>query len=155
MTLALVEPRPEERLTPLERLEVLCDPGSLRPAAHRGALAAHGRDGASRRRRARRARPRRRTRRSSCFAQDASFAGGSLGEAHAETVVAVLRLAERARVPVIGFVESAGARMQEGLAALAGYGRIFRQHVRSPGRVPQISVDLRRLGRAAAPTRRR
>ena len=51
--------------------------------------------------------------------------GGSLGEAHADTVVAVLALAERTRVPVIGFVESAGARMQEGLAALGGYGRIF------------------------------
>jgi acetyl-CoA carboxylase carboxyltransferase component len=43
-------------------------------------------------------------------------------------------------VPVIGFVESAGARLQEGLAALAGYGRIFRKHVELSGLVPQISV---------------
>jgi acetyl-CoA carboxylase carboxyltransferase component len=75
-----------------------------------------------------------------CFAQDASFAGGSLGEAHADTVVSVLALAERTRVPVIGFIESAGARMQEGLAALAGYGRIFHHHVALSGQVPQISV---------------
>jgi acetyl-CoA carboxylase carboxyltransferase component len=75
-----------------------------------------------------------------CFAQDASFAGGSLGEAHADTVVSVLALAERTLVPVIGFVESAGARMQEGLAALSGYGRIFNHHVALSGRVPQISV---------------
>jgi acetyl-CoA carboxylase carboxyltransferase component len=138
MTLALV-PRPEERLTPMERLEVLCDPGSLdllrtevlsrrmgekaRPGD--GVLGASGRvDG----------------RVVAVFAQDASFAGGSLGEAHADTVVAVLELAERSRVPVIGFVESAGARMQEGLAALSGYARIFRKHVALSGYVPQISV---------------
>ncbi len=63
-----------------------------------------------------------------------------MGEAHADTVVAVLELAERSRVPVIGFVESAGARMQEGLAALSGYARIFRKHVALSGFVPQISV---------------
>src|SRR6202012_2493849 len=67
-------------------------------------------------------------------------AGGSLGEEHANTIVELLRLAERSRVPVIGCMESAGARMQEGLAALGGYGRIFRQHVALSGRVPQISV---------------
>jgi acetyl-CoA carboxylase carboxyltransferase component len=127
------------KLTPLERLEVLCDPDSLhllrtdvrsrrmgdkaRPGD--GVLGATGRvDG----------RP------VAAFAQDASFAGGSLGEAHADTVVSVLALAERTLVPVIGFVESAGARMQEGLAALSGYGRIFHHHVALSGRVPQISV---------------
>jgi acetyl-CoA carboxylase carboxyltransferase component len=55
-------------------------------------------------------------------------------------VVAVLELAQRSRVPIIGFVESAGARMQEGLAALAGYAKIFRKHVELSGLVPQISV---------------
>jgi len=138
MTLALV-PRPDEKLSPRERLEVLCDPGSLdllrtevlsrhmgekaRPGD--GVIGASGRvDG----------------RVVAVFAQDASFAGGSLGEAHAETVVSVLELAERSRVPVIGFVESAGARMQEGLAALAGYAKIFHKHVALSGYVPQISV---------------
>jgi acetyl-CoA carboxylase carboxyltransferase component len=91
---------------------------------------------------------------SSRFAQDASFAGGSLGEAHADTVVSVLELAERSRVPVIGFVESAGARMQEGLAALSGYGRIFHKHVALSGRVPQISVICGPRP-VAAPMRRR
>src|SRR3984957_8245424 len=138
MTVTLV-PRPDEKLSPMERLEVLCDPGSLdllrtevlsrhmgekaRPGD--GVIGASGRvDG----------------RVVAVFAQDASYAGGSLGEAHAETVVSVLELAERSRVPVIGFVESAGARMQEGLAALAGYARIFRKHVALSGYVPQISV---------------
>jgi acetyl-CoA carboxylase carboxyltransferase component len=75
-----------------------------------------------------------------CYAQDAAYVGGSVGEAHAATIVEILQLAGRARVPVIGFVESAGARMQEGLAGLSGYGAIFREHVRLSGRVPQISV---------------
>jgi acetyl-CoA carboxylase carboxyltransferase component len=138
VSLALLE-RPDERLSPLERLEVLADPGSLAPLrtqvrsrrmgersqAGDGVLAAHARvDG----------------RQVYCYAQDASFAGGSLGEAHAQTIVEVLRLAGRARVPVLGFVESAGARMQEGLAALSGYGAIFREHVRLSGVVPQISI---------------
>ena len=74
------------------------------------------------------------------YAQDPGFAGGSLGERHADTIVRVLELAEQAHAPVVGFVASAGARMQEGVAALAGYGRIFSGHVRLSGRVPQISV---------------
>jgi acetyl-CoA carboxylase carboxyltransferase component len=75
-----------------------------------------------------------------CFVQDATFAAGSLGAQHADTIVRVQRLARQARVPVIGFIESGGARMQEGLAALDGYARIFSEHVASSGRVPQISV---------------
>ena len=64
-----------------------------------------------------------------CYAQDSSFAGGSLGEAHANTIVRVMELADRGRAPVVGFVASGGARMQEGVAALGGYGRIFRRIV--------------------------
>jgi len=53
-----------------------------------------------------------------CYAQDAGYAGGSLGEQHANTIVRVLELADKARAPVVAFVSSAGARMQEGVAAL-------------------------------------
>jgi acetyl-CoA carboxylase carboxyltransferase component len=138
VSLALV-PRSDERLSPLERLEVLCDPGSINllrsdvRSRRMGAKARAGDGviGASARVDGRPV---------FCFAQDPSFAGGSLGHAHAETVVQVHRLAGRASVPVVGFVESAGARMQEGLAALSGYGRIFRAHVGLSGRVPQISI---------------
>ena len=127
------------RLDPLERLEALCDPGSLQPLRSRvisprlgaraipgdGVLAATGSvDG----------RP------IACYAEDGSFLGGSLGERHADTIVRVLETAERARIPVVAFVESGGARMQEGTAALAGYGRIFRHTVGLTGVVPQISV---------------
>jgi acetyl-CoA carboxylase carboxyltransferase component len=75
-----------------------------------------------------------------CFAQDASFLGGSLGAAQADSIDRVMELAGRSRMPVIALIESAGARMQEGTAALAGYGRIFRRNVALSGVVPQISI---------------
>jgi acetyl-CoA carboxylase carboxyltransferase component len=75
-----------------------------------------------------------------CFAQDARFLGGSLGAAHADSIDRVMELAGRSRMPIVGFVESAGARMQEGTAALGGYGRIFRRNVALSGVVPQISI---------------
>jgi acetyl-CoA carboxylase carboxyltransferase component len=75
-----------------------------------------------------------------CYAQDQTFAGGSLGEQHANTIVRLLELADRRRAPVVGFVSSGGARMQEGVAALGGYGRIFHRIVKLSGRVPQVSI---------------
>ncbi|HWD64692.1 MAG TPA: acyl-CoA carboxylase subunit beta [Solirubrobacteraceae bacterium] len=132
-------PLAEERLSPLERLEALCDPGSLdlirtqvtstrmgeKARAGDGVLAGSGLVGG---------RP------VFCYAQDSGFAGGSLGEAHADSIVRVMDLAERSRSPIVGFVGSGGARMQEGVAALGGYGRIFRRTVALSGKVPQISV---------------
>jgi acetyl-CoA carboxylase carboxyltransferase component len=130
---------PVDKLSPVERLEALCDKGSLtllrsnvrsrrmgeRAQAGDGVIAGSGRvDG----------RP------VFCYAQDPSYLGGSLGEQHADSIVRVLRLAGRAGAPVVGFIESGGARMQEGTAALAGYARIFREHVALSGRIPQISV---------------
>jgi acetyl-CoA carboxylase carboxyltransferase component len=128
-----------ERLGARERLELLCDPGSLRVI----------RSGVESRYMGERARPDDGVvgaagtvdgRPVYCYAQDPEFAGGSLGEAHADTIVRVLRLAGRSRVPVVGFIESGGARLQEGVAALGGYGRIFRENVLLSGRIPQISV---------------
>jgi acetyl-CoA carboxylase carboxyltransferase component len=75
-----------------------------------------------------------------CYAQDPAFLGGSLGEVHAETIVRLLRMAGDAGAPVVGFVRSGGARLQEGHSALAGYGRIFRASVELSRRVPQISI---------------
>ncbi len=127
------------RLSPRERIERLCDAGSIdviRSAVRsrrigEGARAGDGVLGASG---TIAGRP------MLCYAQDGSFAGGSLGEAHAETILRVLMLARRARVPVIGLIESAGARMQEATAALSGYARVFRESVALAGRVPQISI---------------
>ena len=130
---------PARRLGPLERLEALCDPGSVQPLRSRvvssrlGARAIEG-DGVLGATGSVAGRP------IACYAQDGSYLGGSLGERHADTIVRVLKTAERARIPVVAFVESGGARMQEGTAALAGYGRIFRHTVGLTGVVPQISV---------------
>ncbi|HEY2637622.1 MAG TPA: carboxyl transferase domain-containing protein, partial [Solirubrobacteraceae bacterium] len=74
------------------------------------------------------------------YAQDGAWLGGSLGPVQADTIVRALELAARSRAPVVGFIASAGARMQEGTGALDGYGRIFRAIVGLTGVVPQISV---------------
>ncbi len=74
------------------------------------------------------------------FSQDSAVAGGSLGKVHAAKICAVLDHAGRAGVPVVGFHDSAGARIEEGMDALSGYGRIFRHHVDLSGVVPQIAV---------------
>jgi methylmalonyl-CoA decarboxylase subunit alpha len=124
-------------LTPDERLGALCDPGSLElvrtAIASRSARSAPG-DGVAAGAGLVGGRP------VYCYAQDQSFAGGSLGTAQAETIVRVLEMAGRAGAPVVGFIASGGARIDEGAAALGGYGAIFRAHVALSGRVPQISV---------------
>jgi methylmalonyl-CoA decarboxylase subunit alpha len=139
MSSLVLTQRSQETLTPLERLEVLCDPGSLQvirsdvTSRHMGARTQAG-DGVVGGAGLVEGRP------VFCYAQDASYVGGSLGEAHADTIVRVMRLARRSRTPVVGFVGSGGARMQEGMAALGGYGRIFRETVLMSGKVPQISI---------------
>ncbi len=76
------------------------------------------------------------------FAQDPTALGGSLGEVHAAKIAAGLDRAARVRCPVVGLLDSGGARIQEGVAALDGYGSIFYRNVALSGRVPQISVVL-------------
>jgi acetyl-CoA carboxylase carboxyltransferase component len=74
------------------------------------------------------------------YAHDFRIFGGSLGEAQATKIVKVMELAESTGAPVVGICDGAGARIQEGVTALAGYGEIFRRNVRMSGVVPQISV---------------
>jgi acetyl-CoA carboxylase carboxyltransferase component len=108
------------------RLELLLDPGSLRPlrsGVGDGVLAGSG---------------------SVCgrpvfaWAQDATVHGGALGARGGETIAHTIRRASAAGAPVVGFPHSGGARLQEGAAALAAYGAIFR--AQALARVPQISV---------------
>ena len=137
---ATLAPRTETPpLGPVERLETLCDPGTLeliRSEVISGAMGDKARagDGVVAGAGVIDGRP------VFCYAQDSSYAGGSLGEQHANTIVRVLELADKARAPVVGFVSSGGARMQEGVAALGGYGRIFHRIVKLSGRVPQVSI---------------
>jgi acetyl-CoA carboxylase carboxyltransferase component len=76
------------------------------------------------------------------YAQDFTIFGGSLGAAHAAKIHKVMDLAIAAGAPLIGLNDSGGARIQEGVLALDGYGGIFRRHVEASGVIPQISVIL-------------
>ncbi|GGT07084.1 methylmalonyl-CoA carboxyltransferase [Planobispora rosea] len=76
------------------------------------------------------------------YAHDFRMFGGALGEAHAEKIHKAMDLAAAAGVPLISLNDGAGARIQEGVTALAGYGGIFRRNVQSSGVIPQISVML-------------
>ena len=76
------------------------------------------------------------------YAQDFSVAGGSLGLAHARKITKVMDLAMDMKVPCIGINDSGGARIQEGINALAGYGEIFFHNTAASGVIPQISVIL-------------
>jgi acetyl-CoA carboxylase carboxyltransferase component len=136
---ATVVREPVEALSPLGRLQMLCDPGSVerlrtgivstrigdRARGGDGVITAAGRVGG---------RP------VFCYAQDPAFLGGSLGEAHAGSIVRLMDMAARGGVPVVGFVQSGGARLQEGHSALAGYGEIFRRSVELSKVAPQISI---------------
>lgn len=76
------------------------------------------------------------------FAQDPASLGGSLGEVHAAKISRMADWAVRAHAPLVGLLDSGGARIQEGVSALDGYGRIFRANVAMSGKVPQLSVVL-------------
>jgi len=74
------------------------------------------------------------------YSQDFSKMGGSLGEMHGEKISRVIDSALKTGCPVIGIIDSGGARIQEGVASLDGYAKIFKSMVRASGVIPQISV---------------
>lgn len=76
------------------------------------------------------------------YAQDFTVLGGSLGEMHAQKIVAVMDMALKMGAPIIGMNDSGGARIQEGVDALSGYGSIFFKNTISSGVIPQISVIM-------------
>ena len=76
------------------------------------------------------------------FSQDFTVFGGSLGEMFAKKVCKIMDLAMKVGAPVIGLNDSGGARIQEGVASLAGYGDIFFRNVLASGVVPQISAIM-------------
>jgi acetyl-CoA carboxylase carboxyltransferase component len=81
-------------------------------------------------------------RRVALYSQDFTVYGGALGEAHGQKIHKVMDLALSLGLPIIGLNDGAGARIQEGVAGLNGYGGIFRRNVQASGVVPQISVIL-------------
>ena len=76
------------------------------------------------------------------YAHDFRIFGGALGEAHAQKIHKIMDLAESAGAPLVSLNDGAGARIQEGVTALAGYGGIFQRNTRASGVIPQISVML-------------
>jgi len=76
------------------------------------------------------------------YAHDFRIFGGALGEAHAEKIHKIMDMAAAAGAPLVSLNDGAGARIQEGVTALAGYGGIFKRNTRSSGVIPQISVML-------------
>jgi acetyl-CoA carboxylase carboxyltransferase component len=142
---AVAKQRDQGKLTARERLELLLDPGSFvevdQFVTHRctnfglseveipgdGVVTGYGRiDG----------------RTVFVFSQDFTTMGGTLGEMHARKICKIMDMAAKARAPVIGINDSGGARIQEGVDALNGYGEIFRRNTLLSGVVPQISVVL-------------
>ncbi|MGI9493399.1 MAG: acyl-CoA carboxylase subunit beta, partial [Geminicoccaceae bacterium] len=76
------------------------------------------------------------------FSQDFTVFGGSLSETHAQKICKIMDMAVRNGAPVIGLNDSGGARIQEGVASLAGYADVFLRNVMASGVVPQISVIM-------------
>ncbi|MDQ8046496.1 MAG: carboxyl transferase domain-containing protein, partial [Solirubrobacteraceae bacterium] len=76
------------------------------------------------------------------FSQDATVFGGSVGQVYAQKIVAIMELAQKTGCPVIGLADSAGARIQDGVAALASYQKVGVLNVRLSGVVPQITVIM-------------
>jgi acetyl-CoA carboxylase carboxyltransferase component len=81
-------------------------------------------------------------RRVAVYVQDFTVLGGSLGLAHAEKICRLMDAAAEAKMPIIGLLDSGGARIQEGVDSLDGYAEIFKRNVKYSGIVPQISVIL-------------
>jgi acetyl-CoA carboxylase carboxyltransferase component len=117
---------PIEYGLPLARIDLLCDPGTFQPvrsAVGDAVVAGNGRVAG---------------RSVFAWAQDGAERGGSLGAAGGETIARTIEMADRAGAPVVGFLHSGGARLQEGTASLQAYAAIFR--AQAVARVPQVSV---------------
>jgi propionyl-CoA carboxylase beta chain len=76
------------------------------------------------------------------FAKDFTVFGGSLSETHAQKICKIQDMAIKNRAPIIGLFDAGGARIQEGVAALGGYGEVFQRNVLASGVIPQISLIM-------------
>lgn len=76
------------------------------------------------------------------FAKDFTVFGGSLSETHAQKIMKIQDMALQNRAPIIGLFDAGGARIQEGVAALGGYGEVFQRNVLASGVIPQISLIM-------------
>ncbi len=81
-------------------------------------------------------------RRVAVYAQDFTILGGSFSEVQSHKVCKIMELAQESGIPVVGLLDSGGARIQEGVRSLAAYGELFVRNVMASGVIPQISVQL-------------
>jgi len=142
---AVAAQRAKGKLTARERVEHLLDPGSFQEV---DALVRHRAHGVG----LDHSRPYTdgvvtgfgtiEARRVCVYSQDFTIFGGSLGEAHADKIHKIQDLALRAGVPLVGISDGGGARIQEGVAALHGFGGIFSRNAQASGVIPQVSVVL-------------
>ncbi len=137
--------REQGRLTAFERLKLLVDPDSF---VHLGRFVTHRAVGFGM--------EKRKAygdgvitglatingRRAAVYLQDFSFMGGSVGEMHAAKIARTIEMAVKLGIPVIGINDSGGARIQEGVDSLKGYGEIFYRNVMASGVVPQITAIM-------------
>jgi propionyl-CoA carboxylase beta chain len=76
------------------------------------------------------------------YAKDFTVFGGSLSEAHANKITKIQDMALKMRAPIVGLIDSGGARIQEGVASLGGFAEVFKRNVQASGVIPQISVIM-------------
>ncbi|GAI20453.1 unnamed protein product, partial [marine sediment metagenome] len=77
-----------------------------------------------------------------CYAQDFTSRGGTLGEMHAWKITKTMDLAAKMKVPMVGMLDTGGARIQEGIGSLDGYGQIFHRNTLYSGIIPQITLSM-------------
>jgi propionyl-CoA carboxylase beta chain len=126
------------KLTARERIELLLDPGSFEEfmSAEHAADPNEPGDGVIAGRGAVSGRA------IYVYAKDFTVVEGALDEAHAQKIIRTQDMAFSARAPIIGLFDSGGARLEAGVGALAGFGEIFRRHIRASGIIPQISLIM-------------
>lgn len=144
-TKAVAAQKERGKLTARERLDLLFDPGTFRETdmfmKHRGTMFGIDRieipaDGVITGFGRMNGRP------VAAFAQDFTARGGSLGEMHAKKICKVMDMALKAGIPFVGINDSGGARIQEGVDSLCGFGEIFFRNSSSSGVIPQISAIM-------------
>ena len=128
-----------DKLTARERLETLLDPGTfVEIGQFMGGSMKNGFTGAA----VITGHGEINGRRVAVYAQDFSVRGGTLGRVEGQKIINIMDVAMEMRIPIVGMLDSGGARIQEGVVALTQYGRIFRKSCKASGSVPQISLIL-------------
>lgn len=130
---------PGGKLTARERLDALLDPGTfVEVGQFRGGSMKNGFTGAA----VITGHGEINGRRVAVYSQDFSVRGGTLGRVEGQKILNIMDLAMQMRIPILGLLDSGGARIQEGVVALTQYGRIFRKSCAASGSVPQVSLIL-------------